>query len=38
LSYFVPWDDERNYQIAKRYGFMDLHHEWNREGFIENYG
>ncbi|MFX1277574.1 MAG: N-acetyl sugar amidotransferase, partial [Promethearchaeota archaeon] len=21
LSYFTPWDDERNYLIAKRYGF-----------------
>ena len=38
MSYFVPWDDERNYQIAKRYGFKDLHHEWKREGFIEDYG
>lgn len=38
LSYFVPWDDERNYLIAKRYGFKDLHHEWQREGTIESYG
>lgn len=38
MSYFVPWDDEFNYEIAKRYGFQDLHHEWIREGFIENYG
>lgn len=38
MSYFVPWDDERNYQIAKRYGFKDLHHEWKREGYIEDYG
>ncbi|MDY7080713.1 MAG: N-acetyl sugar amidotransferase [Chloroflexota bacterium] len=38
MSYFVPWDDEKNYQIAKRYGFRDLHHEWQREGFIEDYG
>ena len=38
MSYFVPWDDERNYLIAKRYGFKDLHHEWRREGFIEDYG
>ena len=38
MSYFVPWDDERNYAIAKRYGFKDLHHEWRREGWIENYG
>jgi len=38
MSYFIPWDDERNYAIAKRYGFKDLHHEWQREGFIEDYG
>jgi len=38
MSYFVPWDDERNYAIAKRYGFKDLHHEWRREGWIEDYG
>jgi len=38
MSYFVPWDDERNYAIAKRYGFRDLRHEWRREGFIEDYG
>lgn len=38
MSYFVPWDDERNYQIAKRYGFRDLAHEWRREGNIEDYG
>ena len=38
LSYFVPWDDEKNYNIAKRYGFKDLHHEWRREGYLEDYG
>lgn len=38
MSYFVPWDDERNYQIAKGYGFRDLVHEWRREGNIEDYG
>jgi len=37
MSYFVPWDDERNYLIAKRYGMKDLHHEWHREGSIEEY-
>jgi N-acetyl sugar amidotransferase len=37
MSYFVPWDDEANYAIAKRYGFKDLHHEWKREGCIEDY-
>lgn len=32
LSYFVPWDGYRNYQIAKRYGYQHLGHEWTREG------
>jgi len=38
LSYFIPWDDEKNWMLAKRYGFKDLHHEWRREGCIEDYG
>ena len=38
VSHFVPWDDETNCAIAKRYGFQDLHHEWRREGFLEDYG
>jgi len=37
LSYFIPWDGYRNFQIAKQYGFRDLSHEWHREGFIEDY-
>jgi len=37
LSYFIPWDGYRNYQIAKQYGFRDLTHEWHREGYIEHY-
>jgi N-acetyl sugar amidotransferase len=37
LSYFIPWDGHRNYQIAKKYGFRDLSHEWKRNGYIENY-
>ena len=37
LSYFIPWDGYRNYQIAKKYGFRDLTHEWHREGYIEDY-
>jgi len=37
LSYFINWNGERNYQIAKKYGFRDLTHEWKREGFIEDY-
>jgi len=37
LSYFVPWDGQRNYELAKRYGFRDLSHEWYRQGYIEHY-
>jgi len=37
LSYFIPWDGDKNYLIAKKYGFRDLTHEWIREGYIENY-
>lgn len=37
LSYFIPWDGYRNYQIARRYGYQDLTHEWKREGYIEDY-
>ena len=37
LSYFVPWNSHHNYQVAKRWGFRHLGHEYVREGFIENY-
>jgi len=37
LSYFRPWDGYQNYRIAKNYGFRTLQHEWDREGFIEDY-
>lgn len=37
LSYFIPWDGYKNYQIAKQFGFRDLTHEWKREGYIEDY-
>lgn len=37
LSYFIPWDGYRNYEIAKKYGFKDLTGEWKREGYIEDY-
>jgi N-acetyl sugar amidotransferase len=37
LSYFTPWDGYKNYQIAKKYGFKDISHEWKREGYIEDY-
>ncbi|MBL7085877.1 MAG: N-acetyl sugar amidotransferase [Candidatus Cloacimonetes bacterium] len=37
MSYFVPWSSNINLDIAKRYGFKDLTHEWKREGCIENF-
>ena len=37
LSYFVPWDSHHNYEVAKRYGFRHLGHEYKREGTIEDY-
>ena len=37
LSYFVPWEGHKNYELAKKYGFKDLSGEWEREGYIENY-
>ena len=37
LSYFVPWDSVHNFQVAKRFGFRHLGHEYEREGSLENY-
>jgi len=37
LSYFVPWNSVHNYEVAKRWGFRNLSHEYEREGSIENY-
>lgn len=37
LSYFVPWDGRANYELAKEWGFRDLLHEWNREGYVDWY-
>jgi len=37
LSYFIPWDGHRNYEVAKKYGFKDLSNEWRRDGYIEDY-
>lgn len=37
LSYFVPWSSVSNLEIAKRYGFIDLSHEWKREGCMEDF-
>lgn len=37
LSYFVPWNSHHNYEVAKRWGFRHIGHEYEREGQIENY-
>lgn len=37
LSYFVPWDSHYNFNVAKRWGFHHLGHEYKREGMIEDY-
>ncbi len=37
LSYFTPWDSVHNYEIAKRWGFKHLGHEYKREGALEDY-
>ncbi|MGY5871404.1 MAG: N-acetyl sugar amidotransferase [Candidatus Thorarchaeota archaeon] len=37
MSYFYPWSSVRNLEIARRYGFRDLTHEWKREGCIEDF-
>ncbi len=37
LSYFVPWNSHHNFQVAQRWGFKHLGHEYEREGSIDNY-
>jgi N-acetyl sugar amidotransferase len=37
VSYFIPWNSFANYQFAKKRGFKDLTHEWNRTHHIENF-
>ncbi|MCF7917305.1 MAG: N-acetyl sugar amidotransferase [Candidatus Omnitrophica bacterium] len=37
LSYFVPWDSVHNFEVARRWGFKHLGHEYVREGTIEQY-
>ncbi len=35
LSYFLPWDSYKNYNLAKSKGFHDLTHEWVRQHHVE---
>ncbi len=37
ISYFVPWNSVTNYEFAKKRGFHDLTHEWNRTHHVENF-
>ncbi|WP_036608817.1 N-acetyl sugar amidotransferase [Oribacterium sp. P6A1] len=37
MSYFLEWNSVRNYEFAKRRGFKDLTHEWDRTNHIENF-
>ena len=37
LSYFVPWNSHYNYEVAQRWGFKHLGHEYQREGSVDNY-
>ena len=37
LSYFVEWNGIKNYEFAKRRGFKDLTHEWDRTNHIESF-
>lgn len=34
-SYFLEWNSFKNYEVAKRYGFHDLTHEWHRTHHVE---
>ena len=37
LSYFIPWNSFANYEFAKKHGFHDLTHEWDRTHHVENF-
>jgi N-acetyl sugar amidotransferase len=37
LSYFVPWNSYSNYVFARKRGFHDLTHEWQRTHHIEQF-
>ena len=37
VSYFTPWNSFKNYEMAKKFGFHDLTHEWDRTQHIENF-
>ena len=37
VSYFLPWNSFANYEFAKKHGFHDLTHEWDRTHHVENF-
>lgn len=37
LSYFVEWNSFHNYELAKKHGFHDLTHEWQRTHHVEQF-
>ncbi len=37
VSYFIPWNSFLNYELAKKHGFHDLTHEWDRTHHVENF-
>ena len=37
LSYFISWNSFNNYKFAKKRGFKDLTHEWDRTHHVENF-
>lgn len=37
LGHYVPWSSVKHLEVAKRYGFRDLTHEWIREGCSDNF-
>lgn len=37
VSYFLPWSSFENYEFAKKHGFHDLSHEWDRKHHVENF-
>lgn len=37
VSYFLPWNSFHNYEFAKKHGFHDLTHEWDRTHHAENF-
>ena len=37
ISYFLPWNSFKNYEFARKHGFHDLTHEWDRTHHVENF-